>query len=80
MHLRVNKLIKIKQEWIIIGLALALVICLSYIFIYPRIVNRIFQQANSIIINNIVQQLQTQGFVNLVIGNQTIKLVPEVVE
>jgi len=70
--------IKINPKILSIFLSVALLTCLFYIFIYPRILNYFFERINMIIINNIVLQLQSNGFVDIMIGNQTLRLVPAV--
>jgi len=51
-------------------------VCVTYFYIWPHFTTEYMQKGVDSAIINIIGQLNTKGYVTLVVGNQTINLVP----
>lgn len=72
---------KISQKLITVLLAISLFIALFYIFAVPNINAYFLNNAVQVVINNMILQLQGQGYIDLrVNNNQTLRLIPQVVQ
>lgn len=65
-----------KKTIVIIILAVALGLTLLFAVVIPMMQESCFKKATIAIVNNLINQLNTQGYVNLIAGNQNVVLVP----